>query len=59
MDPLKSGLAQLDTYLTGLGLETGWLVIVDQRRGQLSIGERTTTDTAITPAGRTVTVIRG
>jgi hypothetical protein len=25
------GLAQLDGYLSGLGLETGWLVIFDRR----------------------------
>jgi len=57
-DPLAEGLAQLDQYLIGLGLETGWLVIFDQRRGLRAIGERITSDTAITPSGKTVTVIR-
>jgi hypothetical protein len=57
-DPLQSGLAQLDSYLNGLGLETGWLVIFDQRSGLPDISERTTTETAVTPAGRQVTVIR-
>ena len=58
-DPLTEGLAQLDEYLSGLGLATGWLVIFDQRSGLPEISERTTADTATSPAGRTITVIRG
>jgi hypothetical protein len=58
-DPLAEGLAQLDHYLSGLGLETGWLVIFDQRAGLPEIGERTTAEAATTPGGRVVTVIRG
>ncbi|MCI0387772.1 MAG: ATP-binding protein [Acidobacteria bacterium] len=58
-DPLKEGLEQLDEYLSGLGQETGWLVIFDQRAGLPEISERTTTETAVTPTGRQVTVIRG
>ena len=57
-DPLAAGLAQLDAYLHGLGLATGWLVIFDQRTGQPPIAERTSSETASTPSGRTVTVIR-
>jgi len=57
-DPLDRGLAQLDSYLNGLGLETGWLVIFDQRSDLPEISERTTTEVATTPSGRTVTVIR-
>lgn len=57
-DPLAAGLAQLDGYLSGLGLDTGWLVLFDQRSGQPPIAERTTSTTATTPNGRTVTVIR-
>jgi len=57
-DPLSKGLSQLDAYLAGLGLDTSWLVIFDQRAGQPRIAERTTTTTAVTPAGRSVTVIR-
>lgn len=57
-DPLAEGLAQLDGYLDGLGLPTGWLVIFDQRSGLPDIAERTTTQPATTPAGRTVTVVR-
>ncbi|MGH9800095.1 MAG: ATP-binding protein [Blastocatellia bacterium] len=58
-DPLKEGLEQLDVYLNGLGLDTGWLVIFDQRSGLPDISERTTTETATSPASRTITVIRG
>ncbi len=58
-DPLAEGLAQLDEYLSGLGLDTGWLVIFDQRSGLPEISERTKAETATSPAGRTITVIRG
>jgi hypothetical protein len=58
-DPLNEGLSQLDERLSGLGLDTGWLVIFDQRSGLPEISERTTTETATTPSGRLVTVIRG
>ena len=57
-DPLAEGLAQLDSYLNGLGLATGWLVIFDQRAGLPEISERTTTEAAATPQGKRVTVIR-
>jgi type II secretory pathway predicted ATPase ExeA len=57
-DPIKKGLEQLDGYLSRLGLETGWLVIFDQRSGQPAIEERTTTEIKKTTNGRTVTVIR-
>jgi hypothetical protein len=58
-DPLKEGLEQLDHYLAGLGFAAGWLVVFDQRSGLPEISERTTTETATTPSGRSVTVIRG
>ncbi len=58
-DPLAEGLSQLDGYLSGLGLETGWLVIFDWRSGLPPISERTTTEPSATPTGRPVTVIRG
>lgn len=57
-DPLEQGLAQLDGYLARLGLSGGWLVIFDRRPGQPPIVERTTTETAATPSGRQVVVIR-
>jgi hypothetical protein len=58
-DPLQEGLAQLDDYLSGLGLPTGWLVIFDRRSGLPPISQRTSTETASTPNVREVTVIRG
>lgn len=57
-DPLKQGLEQLDDYLNGLSLATGWLVIFDQRDGLPPISERTTTEQAVSPAGREIIVIR-
>ena len=58
-DPAKVGLEQLDRYLAGLGQESGWLVIFDQRSGLPPIAERTTTESATTSGGRSVVVIRG
>jgi hypothetical protein len=58
-DPLKAGLEQIELYLSGLGLTTGWLVIFDQRSGLPPIAERTTTEPAKTATGYLITVIRG
>ncbi|MEM7031460.1 MAG: hypothetical protein AAF629_18000 [Chloroflexota bacterium] len=58
-DPLSQSLSQLDTYLSGLKLDKGWLVIFDQRDGQPPIAERIHTHLETSPAGRTITVIRG
>lgn len=58
-DPLAEGLTQIDGYLGGLGLDTGWLVIFDRRGGQPPIEARTSAREAVTPAGRTVTVVGG
>jgi hypothetical protein len=57
-DPLHEGLEQLDGYLSGLELDSGWLVIFDRRSAQPPISERTATEQATTPGGRSVTVIR-
>ena len=57
-DPLGDGLTQLDRYLAGLGLDTGWLVIFDRRRDLPPIAERTTMAPATTAGGRSVTVLR-
>ena len=40
-DPLKEGLTQLDLYLAGLDLATGWLVIFDVRGRRRPAAERT------------------
>lgn len=58
-DPLSAGLAQIDKYLAGLGLASGWLVIFDQRQGLAPIADRTTTAVALTANERKITVIRG
>jgi hypothetical protein len=58
-DPLQKGLEQIDRYLTGLGLEEGWLVIFDRRPDLPPIAERTTTEVAMTAGGRSIVVIRG
>ncbi len=57
-DPLAEGLEQIDGYLAGLSQDTGWLVIFDRRSGIAPIRERTTSESAVTPCGRVVTVIR-
>ncbi len=57
-DPLAEGLEQLDGYLAGLGLDTGWLVIFDRRSGQAPIAERTASSTVTSPAGRAIQVVR-
>jgi len=58
-DPLTEGLKQLDKYLSGLNLETGWLVIFDRRPNLPPLSDRTSTEQAISPDGRIITVIRG
>jgi hypothetical protein len=51
-------VGQLDSYLAGLELSSGWLVVFDQRPGQAPIAERTQVEDRRTPAGRAVAVIR-
>lgn len=58
-DSLSAGLEQLDSYLAGLGLDQGWLVIFDCRNGIAPIAERTTVEQMSTAQGRKVSVIRG
>lgn len=58
-DPLTRGLAQLDSYLAGLGQRSGWLVIFDRRPGLPEIGDRTTVERTESPEGRSIVVIRG
>jgi type II secretory pathway predicted ATPase ExeA len=58
-DPLSEGLKQLDKYLSGLNLDTGWLVIFDRRQGLPPISDRTSTEIAQSLDGRSIIVIRG
>ena len=57
-DPLSEGLQQIEGYLQGLSLNSGWLVIFDHRSGQPRIRERTYTESARTETGLIITVIR-
>ncbi|MCA9704534.1 MAG: ATP-binding protein [Myxococcales bacterium] len=57
-DPLAQGLVQLDEYLARLGLDEGVLVIFDCRSKAEAIEERTRFESARTPGGRAVTVLR-
>ncbi len=57
-DPLTDGLEQLDGYLAGLSLNSGWLIIFDRRSGQPPIRERTSSSEASSPQGRLITVVR-
>jgi hypothetical protein len=58
-DPLAEGLEQLDGYLSGLSLPSGWLVVFDRRTGLAPISERTSAAVVASPGGRAITVIRG
>lgn len=57
-DPLGKGLEQLDAYLGGLGLSSGWLVIFDRRPHAPPVAERVGHALATTPSGRAVVVVR-
>jgi len=51
-NPLRTGLTQLDRYLDRLQLDSGTLVIFDQRPTAPAIDKRTTITTTTSPAGR-------
>jgi hypothetical protein len=57
-DPALDGLIQLDHYLSGLGLDRGWLVIFDRRPGIPRVAERTAAELVPTPDGRQVNLVR-
>jgi hypothetical protein len=57
-DPLAEGLEQLDGYLAGLGLDSGWLVIFDRRPKAPPLAERLGSTEVTSPAGRRVVVVR-
>ena len=57
-DPLAVGLTQLDSYLAGLGLDTGWLILFDRRTGQSPIAERANRSEQTSPQGRRIQVVR-
>lgn len=57
-DPVPEGLKQLDGYLAGLGLASGWLVVFDRRPTAEPLAERLGTFDATAPRGRRIIVIR-
>lgn len=57
-DPATEGLAQLDEALTKLGLEKGWLVVFDRRKGLLPVAQRLSSGKEKTPSGRDVVLVR-
>lgn len=57
-DPLAAGLEQLDGYLDGLGVQTGWLVIFDQRADAGTTAQRTRWERVESPQGREISLIR-
>ncbi|WP_239341072.1 AAA family ATPase [Frankia sp. CiP3] len=58
-DPTKAGVSQLDGYLLRLGLSAGHLVIFDQRPAERKrVATKLGSETATSPSGRTITIIR-
>ena len=57
-DPLTEGLAQLDAYLAGLDLDTGWLAIFDRRAARAPLPERMAELEQASPGGRHIRVLR-
>jgi hypothetical protein len=58
-DPTYEGLVQLDGYLLRVGLPTGYLVLFDQRPAERTrVGTEMGFQTATSPSGRTITVVR-
>jgi hypothetical protein len=57
-DPVNDGLTQLDCYLSGLGLDSGWLVIFDRRADQPPIEARTASQEMTSPQGRVIQMVR-
>jgi hypothetical protein len=57
-DPLAEGLQQIDAYLGGLGLDTGVLVLFDQRAAAAPVEERTREEAAETASGKRIRVLR-
>jgi hypothetical protein len=57
-NPLTKGLGQLDRYLDQLGLETGWLVIFDQRENPKLPGADLGLEEVLSPGGRRLTLVK-
>jgi hypothetical protein len=57
-DPIAEGLSQVDESLARHGIDTGWLVLFDRRKGLPPVSQRLKSSEAKTPAGRDVVVVR-
>ncbi len=57
-DPVAEGLAQVDEALARLGIENGWLVVFDRRKGVSPVSQRLGAVKEKTPAGREVVLVR-
>lgn len=57
-NPLKDGLAQLDEYLSRLGLDSGTLLIFDRRPSAVHKKPNPEIGSVRTPTGRTITLFR-
>lgn len=58
-DPTEEGLVQLDEYLEGLGLSSGWLFVFDQRKSREPVASRVRVEERTSPGGRTIALFRG
>ena len=57
-EPLAKALPQLDRYLARFRLDSGTLIIFDQRKIPAPVEERSGTETVTSPDGRTITLLR-
>ena len=57
-DPVVEGLAQVDESLARHGIEDGWLVIFDRRKGLPPVSQRLRTAPADSPAGHRIVIVR-
>lgn len=57
-DPIVEGIAQVDEAVTRHGIDAGWLVIFDRRKGLPPVSQRVRSTGAETPSGRQIVVVR-
>ncbi|MBK9266228.1 MAG: ATP-binding protein [Polyangiaceae bacterium] len=57
-DPLPEGLEQIEEYLSGLDMRSGWLVIFDRRPSAPPLSQRLGASKGATARGREITVVR-
>jgi len=57
-DPVPEGLGQVDEALDRLGVDKGWLVVFDRRKGLSPVSQRLGATKEKTPAGREIVLVR-